>query len=286
MNNDTAQEQAVRMMTMGQYKDLSAAALQAIPANLSFEQAENALARKKDFAKHINSYFQNQTVDMIKEWEMFYGQFFGKTVDLSRVKIPERTERQQKEFTRLIIVYGFLMSHTIYEKSVEVFGNSCHHFRWYGETGDQYIPINERGDEGETYAIWVRDEDEPDPKYMDMPADSLLRPRNWIEKARKFVRFHLGINTYKSFFYKKADLMERRLVKTETLKERLIHGLKYFIESGRHLDTLNTTLCAGSRYTDDCVPIVGARNGQFDVYWFYQGENNINVGARQVVACN
>jgi len=35
--------------------------------------------------------------------------------------------------------------------------------------------------------------------------------------------------------------------------------LEYFKKTGEHLDIENMTLCAGSRYTDGCVP---------HVYWY------------------
>ncbi|MFA6428420.1 MAG: hypothetical protein WCW02_02640 [Candidatus Buchananbacteria bacterium] len=45
------------------------------------------------------------------------------------------------------------------------------------------------------------------------------------------------------------EIKDQGLV-TETLEERLLHGLKYFKETGYNLDTLAGTLCAGSYFKD------------------------------------
>lgn len=70
------------------------------------------------------------------------------------------------------------------------------------------------------YVVWVRDTVEADPEMANKSA-------NDIETA--------GINTL-------------------TLKERLLLELKYFVDTGKHLDIRNWTLCAGSRYPGGLVP--------------------------------
>lgn len=41
-----------------------------------------------------------------------------------------------------------------------------------------------------------------------------------------------------------------------TLRERLLFEIEYFKETGKNLDVVNWTLCAGSRYVDGIVPSV------------------------------
>lgn len=41
-----------------------------------------------------------------------------------------------------------------------------------------------------------------------------------------------------------------------TLLERLLHELKYYLETGKHLYSENTSVCSGSRYPDGRVPFV------------------------------
>lgn len=50
--------------------------------------------------------------------------------------------------------------------------------------------------------------------------------------------------------------MFRRNIGTETMLERLVHGLKVFEETGQHLDIKGWTKCMGSRYYCGNVPCV------------------------------
>lgn len=94
--------------------------------------------------------------------------------------------------------------------------------RVYRDDLDAAITRNERDPENGSYAIRVRDYVEADEELKNLSADDV--------KARTLT--------------------------TETLLERLIHELKYFLETGKHLDNANWTLCAGSRYADGGVPFV------------------------------
>lgn len=59
-----------------------------------------------------------------------------------------------------------------------------------------------------------------------------------------------------------AEEVEKRALNTLTLRERLVLELKYFDETKSHLDIINWTLCAGSRYAVGSVPYV---------YWYGDG---------------
>ncbi len=55
-----------------------------------------------------------------------------------------------------------------------------------------------------------------------------------------------------------------------TLEERLIYELKFFKETGKHLDVVNWTLCTGSRDSHGDVPSVHwarAHGGMYVVWW-------------------
>ena len=95
-------------------------------------------------------------------------------------------------------------------------------WRWTEDNFDKIVIYNERDAKNGPYSIWVRDEVEADEKYKNLSANQIK-----------------GMN-----------------IKTETLVERLIHELKYFQETGKHLDIKNITLCTGSRYSDGNVPYV------------------------------
>lgn len=53
-----------------------------------------------------------------------------------------------------------------------------------------------------------------------------------------------------------AEAVMARHLATMTLLERLLFELKYYSETGRHLDVRNVTLCCGSRFRDGLVPSV------------------------------
>lgn len=79
------------------------------------------------------------------------------------------------------------------------------------------------------YAIWVRDRQEADEELKN----------------------------------KSAEDIQNEDLNTEILKERLLHEWAYNEETGKHLDEKSSTLCAGSRFSDDSVPYV---------YWHGCGE--------------
>src|SRR3989344_3808218 len=85
------------------------------------------------------------------------------------------------------------------------------------------------------YAIWIRDRQEADEELKNKSANQLQQE---------------GVNCI-------------------TLEERLLYHLKYFLETGKHLDEKNWTLCAGSRDPDGGVPEVvwGPGGGVVGVGW-------------------
>ena len=118
---------------------------------------------------------------------------------------------------RLLIVY-YITLELLYAKCKELF--KC--WRWTDDNLDMRVAWNERDAKNGAYAIWVRDEVEADEEFKNLSAN---------------------------------DIKEKG-VTTETLAERLIHELKFFDETGKHLDIDNVTLCSGSRCGGGGVPHV------------------------------
>ncbi len=81
-----------------------------------------------------------------------------------------------------------------------------------------------------------------------------------------------------------ADDINRQSINTETLKERLIHELKFHDETGKHLDVFNWTLCAGSRDPDGSVPGVGWDGDCMGVRWWGPGDRRDYLRARVAVS--
>lgn len=116
---------------------------------------------------------------------------------------------------------------------------------------DAVIPENERTPE-KAYAIQVRDRKE---------ADKELKNRS-------------------------ANYLRERKIATETVLERMLQELDYFLETGEHLDEENVSLCAGSRRADGSVPGAYWLGGKFqvDARWARPWRSNGDLRARAAVS--
>lgn len=146
---------------------------------------------------------------------------------------------------RLLIIVDLLLEQ-LYAKMKELF--PC--WRWTNDDLDKIVNWNERDAKNGAYAIWVRNGIEADEEYKNHSANKIKEMR----------------------------------IATETLGERMIHELKFFDETGEHLDIKNVTLCSGSRYSDGYVPRVDFDpcTGKVDVDWYYAGHANPFLRSRQV----
>lgn len=118
---------------------------------------------------------------------------------------------------RLLIIADLTLEQ-LYAKCSESFGINA-------EDVDKkvvWVVWNERDAKNGVYAIWIKDNVEADEDLRNISAND-IKVKN---------------------------------ITTETLAERLIHELKFFDETGKHLDTENSTLCSGSRYEGNSVPVV------------------------------
>lgn len=121
---------------------------------------------------------------------------------------------------RLIVIAQGLMPELVFQVSRKIFGKA---WKYCDASLDEVIVKNERDPRNGSYAIWVRDGQEADEIHKN-------RSANQVESEKLF---------------------------TETCLEREVHGVKYFRETGKHLDVETITLCSGSRYDDGRVPYVG-----------------------------
>ncbi|MFA5934908.1 MAG: hypothetical protein WC827_03435 [Candidatus Paceibacterota bacterium] len=242
MKNDTAQ---VRMATPEQMREIYTTLMQGVPA-ISFEVATYALAHKREMITHVLKFFPNmdELTNPIKQWENFYFKVFGFNVDFSGIKIPERTEAEKIEFTRLIIVLKGLSLNNVY-------GAFQMHFKCWRYTDDLNQAITKHEAHGvNSYAMWVRDTVEADEVHKN----------------------------------KSAEMVKEENLKTETVLERMIHELKYFWESGKHLDINNVTLCSGSRDFDGFVPGICWSDGGFKVDWYRIADRSDRLRSREVIS--
>jgi hypothetical protein len=182
--------------------------------------------------------------EMISDWENLYKKYFpDKVIDLSRVEIPERTSEEEKEFTRLIVRAEGITNKMLFKKCAELFPSVNH----TGENLDEAKDFVKRP--AGAYAIWVRDAEEADEKHKN----------------------------------KSANMAEKEKLNAETLTDRLLHELKYFSETGKHLDEKTVTF-TGSRHSDGNVLRADWYDGKFLVNRYGSDFRNDGCRFRQVVS--
>jgi len=81
------------------------------------------------------------------------------------------------------------------------------------------------------------------------------------------IRLRDRIEADEEFKNLSANQIKEKGINVITLMERLILELKYWDETGEHLDISNVTLCAGSRRFGGGVPGVDWRDGRLFVGW-------------------
>jgi hypothetical protein len=146
---------------------------------------------------------------------------------------------------RPLLIEKGLTNNKVYDASKRKF--LCYN---YAEDLDKSVKKNDRDPKNGNYAIWVRDV---------VGAD--------------------GVHKNKS-----AKMLQEEKISGITLLERMILKLKYFTETGKHLDISNWTLCSGSRYSDGHVPIVFCGFSQFMVGWCSAEFSGESLRSREVVS--
>ena len=119
----------------------------------------------------------------------------------------------------------------------------------YSDDLDKAVPKNARV-ASDHYAVWVWDGVEPEVRYLGKSTHS-------VDPDMK-----LGI----------------------TVLERIILEIKYFSETGNHLDIKGVTLCSGSRSSDGCVPFAYWYGGKFRVRCYGLGVSDSAHGVRSAVS--
>jgi len=156
-----------------------------------------------------------------------------------------RVPLQQDGFNRLVIVAPSISINALVAAQRKFYRV----YQASNENFDAMAVHNDRGDKpnAKPYAIWVRDKKNPDKKY---------RGANRSQKDKVF---------------------------GETLRERILHGFKYWDETQSHLDAKSGTLCIGSRDINGDSPSVSSTFGDCMVYILRAG-TTLDGGVREVVA--
>ena len=151
-----------------------------------------------------------------------------------------------KGFNRLLIIPKDLTIQKAYDLCSTKF--AC--WKDTEKSLDQVVTQNDRDAKNGSYAIRVRDRREAD------------------EELRKM----------------SADVLASKGIKGITLLERLVYELKYFDETGKHLDINSWTLCSGSRKKVGDMPKVRFNDGHVGVSDCHPGSCLGDLRVREVIA--
>ncbi len=150
-------------------------------------------------------------------------------------------------FDRLIVVAKGLTPNKVFEAHQR---NNIPCWRYYDNL-DSAVTHNDRNPT-EHYVVWVRDRVEADEEHKN----------------------------------KSANEIQKQNIKGITLLERMIFGLKYWSETGNHLDTENITLCTGSRYGAGHLPNVdwSRHDAEVSVGFYGLDDSDDILRVREVVS--
>lgn len=236
--------ETVRKATGGQRNDVGATLALCIPVDLSFDDAQNILGRKTPFMDEVHAVFAKYSTEPIKKAMVDWQAFYREEFSMDCTFEGIEIPVQPAGFGRLIIIAPDITTEGVYRQCARRF--SC--WKCTDDSLNVAVPTNDRDNGRKGYAIWVRERVEADEKHKDKSADDL----------------------------KEAG------IKGMTLLERLVYELKFFKETGNHLDVDNVTLCSGSRYSDGDVPDVDWYDDELRVDWYFPDFADDALRAREV----
>jgi len=210
---------------------------------LSFDQIQYYFKHKNELKKKLREVFSivDEFADICAEWERFYKEKFNWTVNFSMVIIPVMPAVGK---WRLIFIPKGMTMNLAFTTATKFFKT------WrYNDDLDAVVTKNIRNTENH-YAIWVRDEAEPDKEFLGKST----------RQADPDIK--IGI----------------------TLLERIIFEVKYFTETGHHLDVKGITFCSGSRDSYGGVPGASWSDDEFWVDWDSLDNYNSGYGIRSAVS--
>lgn len=175
------------------------------------------------------------------DWLADWQKFYNDVFGLELDFSEVRIPEKKDGFDRLIVVACGMTPQRLFDKCQEMFPS----LKYTDKNLDEFIKSDRTVQNGH-YAIWVRDRIEADEENRNLSAND-LKERGGDE---------------------------------ETLEERELHELKFFKETGRHLDLQNWTLCTGSRNSFGSVPCANCNDGKFKVNWNNPRNHNDNLRSR------
>ncbi len=230
--------------SFGQLGSLAGFIVEFLATILNATQVTYWLGHKNELKKKLREVFSitDEFSEIREEWQKFYKEKFNWTVDFSAVIIPAMPTVRK---WRLVFIPKGMTMNLAFKIASDLFPS------WrYSDDLDAVVTKNIRNTDNH-YAIWVRDEVEPDQEFLGKST------------RQADPDMFLGI----------------------TLLERIIFEIKYFTETGGHLDVKGLTFCSGSRFADGDVPYTYlVDGGEFDVGWCDLAHAGSRCGIRSAVS--
>jgi len=121
-------------------------------------------------------------------------------------------------------------------------------------------------------------------KWTDRNLDKVVTSDRTAKNGPYVIRVRDRVEADEELRNMSANDLKRQNIAGITLEERLVYKLKYFKETGKHLDINNWTLCAGSRCSVGRVPYVYWGGAKLGVSWCGPGLAFGGLRSRQTVS--
>ena len=258
----TKNENAKRFSHLREFEN---AVLKSIPSWVFDENLQDGVIGNKNLPKIMDESFRkifpkvgiltDEYSSIRQDWQNFYLDNFSWAVDFSQVIIPIKPTKGDYRLIFIAVVEGMMLNMVLKRSSVLFKIRACDNRGLYFSKKikdlDSVVVRNTRT-ASDHYAIWVRNSIAPDQEFLG----------KWSEEVDSSMK--IGI----------------------TLLERLIFGIKYFLETGSHLDPKYVTLCSGSSDVDYAEPSVfySKSKGEVKVGWFNFRDNKSICGIRSVIS--
>jgi hypothetical protein len=225
------------------------------------EPAQNVLKRGGELQAMARAAIEKAIAELsgdpIAEWTKFYKDYLGLAVDLSGVVIPVNPG-------------GFDWINVVARELLESSNGRPHGFVIEAMRKNG-IPVETHGNDLDSLLSpnisMIKNDYRKNDRWPDVSYAVRNRDRVEADKENKNIS---------------ADELATRGILSSTCLERLIHGYKYCVKTGNHLDIDNWTLCSGSRGSGGSVPSVGFGYGLVFVYWYYSSYSHDFLRARSV----
>jgi hypothetical protein len=242
------QNENAQIASSDQMLEFASSLIKNLPKDMPKDIVDGWNANPKALARMLRSGLLPPAVDTSDRTQRLLEEWRTLYRELLNIELGEViVPARRPGFDRLIVVAKGVKMQQVYDACAKLF--KC--WKYTDKNLDEVITVNDRTSE-QSYAIWVRNEVEADKQFKNNSGNDL--------KATN----HIGM----------------------TFLERLLFELKFFRETGKHLDIQNITLCSGSRGSGGGVPGVYWRS--FDstmrVDWYNPDDRYDNLRSREVVS--